>query len=181
MESARLTGQPSPITEALSAATFARFAAGAKDDARALLAELEHTVGVRETTYYPRLLPAMMRVALGLEDRLLAEQLASGLAQRHPLNEHSLGAARAQLTEHSGDHGAAATQYAEAAVCWQEFGNIPERAYAMLGHGRCLLALGDADAANPLADARRIFAAIGYRPAQAEAEALLGRSKAISA
>ena len=48
---------------------------------------------------------------------------------------------RAQLAEAAGDHAAAALLYEEAAERWQQFGHVPERAYALLGQGRCLHAL----------------------------------------
>jgi hypothetical protein len=67
-----------------------------------------------------------------------------GVEPRTPLAEHALTASRAQLTEAAGDHTQAASLYAEAAERWQEFGNVPERAYALLGQGRCLVALGPA-------------------------------------
>ena len=61
---------------------------------------------------------------------------------------------------------------------WQEFGNVPEPAFALLGQGRCLLALGELGAEVPLAAARALFASMGYRPALAETEALLEQAAA---
>ena len=55
---------------------------------------------------------------------------------------------------------------------------MPERAYALLGNGRCRAALGDPEAETPLREARELFASMGYRPALAETEALLGESEA---
>ena len=68
--------------------------------------------------------------------------------------------------------------YAEAAERWREFGNVPERAYALLGQGRCLAALRKPEAQKPLREARELFAAMGYKPALAETIALLGDNKA---
>jgi hypothetical protein len=51
---------------------------------------------------------------------------------------------------------------------------VPERAYALLGQGRCLAALGKPEAEEPLREARELFASMGYKPALAETEALLG-------
>ena len=50
----------------------------------------------------------------------------------------------------------------------KQFGNVPERAYALLGQGRCLLALGDPAAEQPLREAAELFSSMGYRPALAE-------------
>jgi hypothetical protein len=55
---------------------------------------------------------------------------------------------------------------------------VPERAYALLGLGRCLVALGDAHAEKPLAEAGNLFASMGYAPALAETDALLDATKA---
>ena len=68
--------------------------------------------------------------------------------------------------------------YTEAADRWRTFDNVPERAYALLGQGRCLVALGDSAAEAPLVEARDLFASMGYKPALAETEALLGESGA---
>ncbi len=138
-----------------------------------LLGELEQAAGTRESPYYARHLPAMLRTALAAGDAELAKRLADGLKLRYPLDEHALCAARAQLAEHDGDHAEAASRYAEAAARWQEFGNVPERAYALLGQGRCLRALGKTDAEEPLRQARDLFASMGYKPALAETEVLL--------
>jgi hypothetical protein len=89
-----------------------------------------------------------------------------------------LCAARAQLAEAGGEHARAATLYAEAAERWREFGNVPERAYALLGQGRCLSAIGDASANEPLFVARELFASMGFAPAVAETDALIGSAEA---
>ncbi len=68
--------------------------------------------------------------------------------------------------------------YREAGERWQQFGNLPERAYALLGQGRCLRGLGEPEAEGPLREAHELFALMGYTPALAETEALLGESAA---
>lgn len=89
----------------------------------------------------------------------------------HP--QHALCAARATLAEVAGELTEAAALHAEAAGRWQEFGNVPERAYALLGQGRCFLALGRPGAEEPLEPAKELFSSMGYRPALGETEALL--------
>ena len=71
--------------------------------------------------------------------------------------------------------------YTDAADRWRTFGNVPERAYALLGQGRCLVALGDWAAEAPLAEARDLFALMGYKPALAETEKLLAETVAKTA
>jgi hypothetical protein len=175
VETARTAAGADVAVEALAAAAAARLAAGLPEQARALLAELEQVRGARETTYYARQLPAMLRTALAAGDAELAQRLVDGLEPRYPSREHALYAARAQLAEHAGALDDAAALYAEAAGRWQEFGNVRERAYALLGEGRCLVALGRNGAEEPLREARELFAAMGYEPALAETEALLER------
>ena len=53
---------------------------------------------------------------------------------------------------------------------------MPERGYALLGQGRCLA--GKPEAEKPLRKAREPFASMGYEPALAETEALLGETEA---
>ena len=118
----------------------------------------------------------MLRAALVAADRALARRLAGRLEPRYALEEHALCAARAQLAEHAGDHAEAAGLYAEGARRWQAFGNVPEHAYALLGRGRCLHAVSDASAALPLREARELFVSMGYKPALAEVDALLGQA-----
>jgi hypothetical protein len=108
----------------------------------------------------------------------LATRLAARVQPRTPLNDHASCAARAQLAEAAGDVAHAAALYAEAAGRWREFGDVPERAYALLGHGRCLLSVDRAAAKVPLATARELFASLGYKPALTEAEALLAQDEA---
>jgi hypothetical protein len=168
------------VVIALAVAAGAR-AAEAPEGTCALLAELEQAAGARESPYYARQLAAMVRTALATGDPALAKRLTDGLEPRYPLDEHALCAARAQLAEHAGEPAEAATLYAEAAARWQEFGNVPERAHALLHQGRCLLALGRPEAERPLREACDLFAAMGYEPALAETEALLEQTAAAPA
>jgi tetratricopeptide (TPR) repeat protein len=163
IEAARKSGAVDITGFALASAAGA-LAAEAPERTLALLAELEQAAGARGTPYYARQLPTMLRTALAADDPALATRLADGLEPRYPLDEHGLCAARAQLAEHAGERADAAAVYAEAAARWQEFGNVPERGHALLGHGRCMLALGRPGAEQPLREARDLFAVMGYKP-----------------
>jgi len=77
-----------------------------------------------------------------------------------------------------GKHDEAALLYAEAADRWREFGNEPERAYALLGQGRCLTALGKPEAVEPLREAHELFPSMGYEPALAETDGLMAQRAA---
>jgi hypothetical protein len=148
------------------------------EQAQALLHELDQLDATRADADYAALLPCLLRVALAVENLPLAQRLSSGVEPVTPLHEHGVAAARAQLVEAAGEHADAAKLYAEAAERWRAFGNVPERAYALLGQGRCLAALGKPEAEAPLREARELFASMGYAPALAETETLLGESKA---
>ena len=149
-------------------------------DAARLLAELEQTPGIRRDTNYAAGLPALVRCALAAGDADLAARLAEGVESITPLHAHALLAASAQLAEARGAHADAADLYAEVAEEWRTFGDVPERAYALLGRGRCLHALGVAGAADRLREARALFASLGYSRALAEADPLLGDAGAAS-
>ncbi len=178
VESARTQVQTDVTVEVLAPVAAARLATAEPEQARALLTEIEQTPGVRDVPYYSRQLGAMLRVALAAGDADLAERLAGGIEPRFPLREHALCTSRAQLAEHAGDHIEAASLYAEAAARWHDFGNVPERAYALLGQGRCLLALDNPAARQPLSEARELFGSMGYRPALADTDALLEQTTA---
>ena len=165
------------IVLAFAAVAQLHLAQGRRAEARTLLQELDELAG-RVDYGYMSVLPSLMRVALALDDEPLARRLASGVQPATPRDGHAVVTAEAQLAEAAGDHVEAASMYAEAADSWQKFGNVPERAYALLGQGRCLAALGKPGAEGPLREARELFASMGYRPALSETEALLAETAA---
>ena len=175
---ARESAEPQMISLALAAAAELLLAQVRPEQAKALLAELEQLAGTRDDVYYASLLPELVRTTLALGDAELAARLVARVEPRTPLSADSLTACRAQIAEAAGRQAEAAELYTESARRWREFGNVPERAYALLGRGRCLVALGKPGAEEPLREARDLFASMGYGPALAETEALLGESEA---
>lgn len=124
----------------------------------------------------------MVRTALTIGNPKLAERLATGVEPRTTIAEHALVAVHTASAEAGGDAQAAADGYAETAERWQQFGVIPERAYALLGQGRCLTALGQpAEATRALVQAREIFNSLKAAPALAETDALVGQASALTA
>ncbi len=153
--------------------------AGRADGARELLQEMERVPNRREHPVYPVYLPDAVRLAVGLGELRLAERLADGVDTVYSYAQHSVRTARAALAEARGETEEAAGLYSEAADRWERFGVEPERAYALLGRARCLVALGrGTDAVEPLREARPLFEALGARPALDEAGALLARTAA---
>jgi class 3 adenylate cyclase/tetratricopeptide (TPR) repeat protein len=161
-------------TEAVAAAAQLRRAQGRPEDARALLNELAGAPDFRPELVPSQERPLLVRLALSLGETELAHRLVDGVETHgRPPDDHALVSARAQLAEADQQHVDAARLYGDAAERWGEFGDVPERAYALLGRGRCLSALGDAAAEAPLAQARDLFASMGYKPALADTDRLL--------
>jgi len=98
-------------------------------------------------------------------DLTLAQSLVDEAAEAadSKLLLHSITTGRAILADARGQTEEAAALYREAAA-WGEWGSVPERAYALLGLGRC----GDQDAAR---EAAAIFARLGAAPVVAQVAA----------
>jgi class 3 adenylate cyclase/tetratricopeptide (TPR) repeat protein len=175
-------GAPDYAVIGLAAAALARASLEQNDAAATLLAEILAMPGGRATQYYAIYLPVMVRTALGLGDRGLAERLVEACEYHHPVAVHAGVTVGAALAEARGDHRVATDGYAQAAEGWHGFGVIPEQAFALLGQGRCLTALGRAaEATHALQRAREIFDALRAAPALAETDTLLEQAGALSA
>lgn len=158
---------------ALLTAASVRLHLGDADSALEMLAEWEAQPRPGSGPNYVVYLPEAVRTALAGGDDGLAVRLAGGIECVLPIQRNVRATLRGLLAEHRGEHEAAAEDFA-AAACWHDFAVPGEEAQALLGQGRCLVALGRAsDAAPVLAAARDIFARLGAGPAQAEAEALV--------
>jgi tetratricopeptide (TPR) repeat protein len=178
---ARESAQAQFLAQAFPAAAALHLAVGEAADALALLDELERSPNVRGETNYAANLPDAVRTTLAAGDPDLAASLAEGLKPLSPLHEHALATARTLLAEHHGSHFQAAEAFADAAERWERFEMPWERAQALIGQGRCLLALGRAaEATEALRDAREIFISLAATPAIAETDRLLERVIALS-
>jgi class 3 adenylate cyclase/tetratricopeptide (TPR) repeat protein len=172
---------PDRRARALVVAALVRLSAGQRGPAAELLAELSGDAAVTRHPLFYAFLPEAVRTAVAAGDRALAERLASSTVATYPYEKHAVCAARAMAAEAQGETEGAAGLFAEAARRWEGMGVVPERAFAHLGEGRCLLALGrSAQAYGPLHQAREVFASLGAKPALAETDALLGRVTALS-
>jgi class 3 adenylate cyclase len=159
-----------------------RAADGDTSGAKALLAKLGQTSSAHGSPNYAANLPEAVRAALAAAAPELAAQLAAALQPRHPLSQHALITARALLAEHYGQHAQAAGLFADAASRWRQFQMPWEHAQALLGHGRCLLALGQpADASQLLHAAREILVTLRAGPALNDTDRLLAQATTASA
>jgi DNA-binding SARP family transcriptional activator len=175
LAAARDSGQPQLMAIAVLAAAPLLIAQGDRDQAGALLTELSRVERIRDDGIYASYLVSLVRTALALEDLDLAGSFVAGVKPVTPLHSRALTACRGQLAEAAGELEEAAALFAEAAIGWHAWGNVPERAYALLGQGRCLSALGKPQAEQPLREARELFASMGYRTALAETAAFLAQ------
>ena len=76
--------------------------------------------------------------------------------------------------------GDAARLFGDAAEHWEVFGGVLEQAYALLGQGRSLVALGAPGADQPLRQARALSEEMGARPRVDECDTLIARASKLS-
>jgi class 3 adenylate cyclase/tetratricopeptide (TPR) repeat protein len=175
-ERAREYANPEAIAAAYPPAAALRIAQGDAPGARALLAELSDA-NPASTPPYAAHLGVAVRAALAAGAPDLALKLAGALEPRHPLQQHADVTARALLAGRDGRPAGAAALFADAAGRWERFQVPWERAQALLGQGRCLLALHrPAEARQPLHTAQEIFTSLRAGPARAEAGGLLAQA-----
>src|SRR6266540_2869741 len=153
---------------------------GGRERAAALLRELVDLSFSPNDAYYVAAVPELVRTALAARQPAIAERMLEGVEPITPRHEYALQTARALLAEAGGELEQAASLYAQAAEQWQHLGVLPELAQALLGEGRCLLALGSSDAATRLESAHELLRALGARPLNAEADELLGKALALT-
>jgi hypothetical protein len=89
----------------------------------------------------------------------------SGLSLKQPFVRHAVVSIEALLSASAGDHMQAVPLYEDAVLRWRRFGMPYEEAHALVGLGLSRAAIGHVDAAHTaLADAARLFEALGARP-----------------
>ena len=176
-EKAGATEEPCAGACGLLAVAAVRMGLGGRSTSLDLLRACGQTPQAAGGSDFVARLPQAVRTALAAGDADLAEVLIEGIAPIYPLGEHALVTARALLDEHAGRQAEGAAAFADAAARWHEFGVPYEEAQALVGEGRCLVALDRApEAAAPLAAARAIFARLGAKPALAETDDLRARA-----
>jgi class 3 adenylate cyclase/tetratricopeptide (TPR) repeat protein len=176
--SARATGAPEVLTQAGGAA-IAWASLGETERAAALLGEVAAAPAVGKKGTFAAWLPSFVRAALAIGERTIADVLAARLEPDFPYARHAKVAVDAALAEDGRDLERAADGYADATSRWAAFGVVPEEAFAALGRGRCLVALGRAsEAAGDLHHSRRIFERLGTPRELAEIDQLLAQDLA---
>jgi class 3 adenylate cyclase/tetratricopeptide (TPR) repeat protein len=164
------------LVPALATAAAVEQAAGQRKAAAALVQEVLRVVGDRSggRWYLGQHIADLVRVCLAVGQRATAEALAALANDSVTRNQHGLLSARAAITEADGDLDEAVRRYDEAAACWARYAHQLERAQALLGAGRSLLALGRPEGRRRFTDARTVLAALNAKPLLAETDAALG-------
>jgi class 3 adenylate cyclase/tetratricopeptide (TPR) repeat protein len=168
------TRQQEAIVQCLAAAAGARAASGSNANAHELLGELAALPGAKRDAVWARDLARLVRVSVGLGEAAIGRRLVHGFEPVSPYGSHALVGATAALSESDGNLTGAAEGYEDAADRWERFGVVPEHALALLGQGRCLVALSRTTAAaRVLRRARETFHRLHAAPALAETHRLL--------
>jgi tetratricopeptide (TPR) repeat protein len=98
-----------------------------------------------------------------------------------PRDRHAIVTAHAIVAEGEGDTGKALNLFRDGAERWREFGFVLEEGQALLGAGRCLLALGRrSEASSTLLEALRTFTLLGATPLIVETNGYLEQATALS-
>ena len=176
VDEARRSGVVVDVCWALTVAAIAA-APHDLDEARILLEEVVSTAKTLNDVSLYHMLPEAARVALRCGESGLAGSISDVVRGGLPAVVNAQASIAALRTEHRGDHESAVAGFAGAARDWHEFGVPYEEAQALLGQGRCLIALERADeATEPLAEARKIFARLRAEPALVETDELLAKT-----
>ena len=161
--------------DCLVALAGVRLSQGDPKTARTLLEELVAITPRPQPVPFALLRPSSARIAAAAGDSKLVSALIDGLVPQRGFDACTLRSGEALVRELTGDPAQAVHGYAEAASSWERLAVPYEAACALLGQGRCLVALDKApDAASVLERARGIFASLGARPDLDQTETLLG-------
>ena len=111
----------------------------------------------------------------------LAATILHHTAPQVPYTQHAVAARHRALLEARRDLEAAAEAYADAVRRWDDQGVIPELAFALLGHGRTLVALARRGGPASARAGPAIFADLRAAPALREIDAAMRSLDASSA
>jgi class 3 adenylate cyclase/tetratricopeptide (TPR) repeat protein len=175
LEFSRRSANPQDAADAFTAAVSVRSGFHETEAVRALIQELMGVRNVGHESEFAIRLPEMIRVAFGADAPELTEPLVELCGKHAPVHRHALCTAEALLAEHRRDFEAAAASFEEAATRWSGFGVVLEEAHALLGLGRCLMALRRRGARDQLFAARAIFERLDVISAVAETDVRLAQ------
>jgi hypothetical protein len=110
-------------------------------------------------------------VCLAADEAGLLRKLIDQGGEHVTRDQNSMSSAWAMLAEIEGDHEGALAGYEDAADRWEIFPSVLEHGLALMGMGRCLLALGRQNQGTErLRTAAERFGALNAAPLVAEAD-----------
>jgi class 3 adenylate cyclase/tetratricopeptide (TPR) repeat protein len=122
-------------------------------------------------------LPDAVRASVAAGGADVARALIEAVTVQGPHQEPPVRTAEAVVCEATGRVKEALALYAEVRESWKRRGSVVEEALALLGEGRCLLALGATEeGVERLRGARETFVGLGARPSIGELDELIGRA-----
>jgi DNA-binding SARP family transcriptional activator/tetratricopeptide (TPR) repeat protein len=172
---ARKLGDPQDSVPALATAALVHLSRGDGAGAIALITELEERTRGSDVSRRVNELPFVARIGAALGVPEIAEALLpEGTGPVFARGQHCVASGKAVLAEARGDLAAAELLFSEAAAGWTAFGDPAEEAHALLGLGRCLIALGQPVVGlERLREARGIGRKLGARPLVEAADRLI--------
>ncbi|MFN2488509.1 MAG: AAA family ATPase [Actinomycetota bacterium] len=178
---ARQIGDLQVLVPALTAAAVVRACVGDRRATQQLVKEFSEATPGR-IGWRARRLPEMVRALVGTGYHETAKQLLVSESDVHMTRDrHSAVTAHAIVAEAEERIDEAHGLYIQAVQRWRDYGNVPEEGYALLGAGRCLMAMGRRDdAIEPLQKARAIFTRLGAVPLIEETDSYRQQAEAAS-
>jgi hypothetical protein len=130
----------------------------------------ELRAAARNHPWLARNLPSALRILVAAGDVGQANVFSTGLTVEATRDRLCLLTGKAILAEADEDYEYGKNIYADNPAGWADCGFLLEEGQAHLGLARCLIALGDREAATrPLQEARAIFFKLGHHLGQTTA------------
>jgi tetratricopeptide (TPR) repeat protein len=177
---ARESSDPQVLIPALATSAVIELSRAAPAAALSLIAELEAVTRDRPVRRAQHL-PDALRICAAAGAIDLAETLLERTGVGAIRQVNAVHAARAVFAEAKGQRELSLRLYEESADRWARYGFVLEQGQALLGAGRCLLALEHPQrAATSLRKAQAIFESLGARPLMADTRQLLEQAASLA-
>lgn len=168
------------LVPALAVTALVERAQGRTSQAVALIDEIDHLTKEHHG-WRARSMPTAVRVLISADEVDAAHELLSEMEAGAARDRHSLLTAKAIVTEATGGLEEARGLYSQAAQRWADYGFVLEEGHAFLGLARCLISLGDCDAATEsLVRARALFANLDAGPLLDEVDLISAKATALN-
>jgi tetratricopeptide (TPR) repeat protein len=178
LPAAREVGDPQLVIPMLQAEGLVQARLGNQDRVTEVLLDVER-ITAETTGLIVSWSTDIVRLAVGTRDLDLARRLLEANPAMPGRSEHIVVTGRALIAEAEGRLDEALEGFRDAAERWAGYGHVIEHGNALIGVGRCLIALGrPAEAIEPLREARELFAAPGATVLVAEVDDLLAETAA---